>query len=399
MKPRLNTDKSIQPGHTESTAVETSSRARSRKDDSLSVRIRFRDPKSLRSLLNFSPSDDTSSLQDLSDLDEELNEALQGQSQVPTFMVTLKYRSKALPPPSLSSTNAQKPKSHTSIIYKPVPKNIVPIIEREMSQVDCDDDFGVVEKVVFSLKDPLSAGRIKIPVKSNRCIHFECFDFDTFCIFNKIPQGVLNLTKKDMSKRSYQRLANHHEAVTKESKNSQTPQKLKHEFITIIDDPTPIRRHSLPTYKCPLCDLDFVLAELYFSNLLNYFVKTIPPNIDKVELFECNSYRPIEDIRIPQSGATGHDDDQLVIISSDDELDTKIKHEGSNRKDVGLDDTLADDTENLLDDGLDELFLSLGSHNYGTFDSNASPRLGSVLYNSNEVESGSGSWNDPVTLD
>lgn len=370
------------------------------KADSHSVRIRFKDPNTLRSLIHFDDTDDTGSgpdLPDLSDLDEELNEALHN----PTFMVKLNYRKKLPALSSVPSSSARKAKKPTPTMYKSVPKNIVPIIEHEMSQVDCDDDFGVVEKVVFSLKDPLSASRIKIPVKSNRCIHFECFDFDTFCMFNKIPQGVLNLTKKDMSKRSYQRLANHHEAVAKEHKNRKAPQQqLKHEFITIIDDPTPIFRHSLPTYKCPLCDLDFVLAELYFSNLLNYFVKTIPSNIDKVELLECNSYRPIEDSKIPTSSSTESDGDHLVILSSDDELDSKIKHEATSQKNNDQnDDTLADDTDNLLDDGLDELFLSLGSHNHAAFDSGASRHFDTNPQNSEEVEFGSGSWNDPVTLD
>lgn len=60
-------------------------------------------------------------------------------------------------------------------------------------------------KVKLSLLDPISLQRIKIPLRSTQCAHLECFDLETFLIFNKhsprsflkcpICHQVLGITK------------------------------------------------------------------------------------------------------------------------------------------------------------------------------------------------------------
>lgn len=68
-----------------------------------------------------------------------------------------------------------------------------------------DEDIGKIEKMIFSLKDPLSATKISLPVKSTICIHFECFDFDNFCKFSHIPEGIKYVCRKDLVKKNFEK--------------------------------------------------------------------------------------------------------------------------------------------------------------------------------------------------
>ncbi|KAK6463588.1 hypothetical protein DFJ63DRAFT_125695 [Scheffersomyces coipomensis] len=117
-------------------------------------------------------------------------------------------------PSQLPSSPVKKPVSQGPELsgYKPVPSNIAPILQYELNKLNSFDDatqsqnpdeIMVAEKLIFSLKDPLSATKIKLPVKSSSCIHFECFDFETFCLFNKISSQVQSVLKHDLSRKNF----------------------------------------------------------------------------------------------------------------------------------------------------------------------------------------------------
>lgn len=88
--------------------------------------------------------------------------------------------------------------------YKWIPVNIVPFLQQEVGG-DGDEDLGF-DKFTFSLQDPLTKTRITIPVKSQYCVHIECFDFDTFCLFNKILQGHKNILRKALLQKNVESL-------------------------------------------------------------------------------------------------------------------------------------------------------------------------------------------------
>ncbi|KAK6459406.1 uncharacterized protein RJT20DRAFT_15748 [Scheffersomyces xylosifermentans] len=271
--------------------------------------------------------------------------------------------------------------------YKQVPKNILPMIERELG--DLNDDFAVVDKIVFSLMDPLGASRIKLPVKSNRCIHFECFDFENFCIFNKIPPGIQKVIKKDLSKKNYQKLV---EAKMKDQNKS----KPDNDYITIISDPKAYTARFIapvsPIYKCPLCDRAFPLHELSISDAYNYFVKTTPKEAQRVELLDMNRFKVLVDTRASEGV-----EDEVIVLSSDSEDEEIIKAGKSSMSPANgyelydiydkyisnalNDDVETDEDDGLLDDGLDEEIVRLSNSDYGKY------------------TRGGSSWDDPLTID
>lgn len=80
--------------------------------------------------------------------------------------------------------------------YKILPRNVSPIVRNELHSIE--DEFAPVDRMVFSLRDPLGGGRINLPVKSTSCIHFQCFDYENFCLFNKISTATKEITRRNL---------------------------------------------------------------------------------------------------------------------------------------------------------------------------------------------------------
>ncbi|ABN68016.2 zinc finger protein, MIZ type [Scheffersomyces stipitis CBS 6054] len=262
--------------------------------------------------------------------------------------------------------------------YKPVPKHILPMIEQEIGAMN--DEFAIVDKFIFSLKDPLGASKIKLPVKSMYCIHFECFDFNNFCLFNKIPPGVKLLVKKDLAKKSFESI----------KLRKRVHKEVKSEYVTIISDPKAYTAKFIapmgPIYKCPICDRSFPLSELVMGDAYNYFVKSTPVDAERVELLDMNRYKVLDDKRIPKAV-----EEEIIVLSDDDDdnnngivnanYDDKVN---ANQADTvglaSLQNLSYDSGDDLFDDGLDEEILNLSESDYQRFGQGSS-------------------YDDPVTID
>lgn len=76
-------------------------------------------------------------------------------------------------------------------------------------------------------------------------------------------------------------------------------------------------QHHFPTYKCPVCNRAFLLNQLFISDVLNYFVKTTPMDIDRIELRDMVKYRIVDEKEmvkeVPQ--------ENVVVLSDDDNSD------------------------------------------------------------------------------
>lgn len=252
--------------------------------------------------------------------------------------------------------------------YRPIPKNIIPLLQNELLDLNDDEDLGIIDKMIFSLIDPLSASRIKLPVKPTKCIHFECFDYETFCLFNKIPTSIVKFIKSEMINKNLTRLKNINNTKPKPKK---VPVKQQKDYIEIIDEPKFYNNPNikskfiapiLPNYKCPLCDQKFFLSDLEIYDSFNYFLKFTPKNTNRVELVDMNKYRVIDDSSLP---ATNNDEDLIVL--SDHESDIEIQKQKSPNPQATFD-----------DDSLDKAMLGISNH----------------LFN----HTASGSWDDPIEL-
>lgn len=301
--------------------------------------------------------------------------------------------------------------------YRTIPKNLTEIIKKELT--NDDEDIGMIEKMIFTLKDPLSAIKISLPVKASICMHFECFDFETFCIFNKIPEGIKYVTRKDLVKKNYEMKKYDKERNELREKLRQQPrnsrsinlqlQKLQRNLTipayTAKFNPYSFPSPKVPSYKCPICDRLFALHQLYISDAYNFFVKTTPLDINRVELVDMIKYRILDDrpaSMIPLGKNGGGEEEEIIVLSDeeDDEFDSDSNRNG-NRNGNGNGNGIhgngsgtgtgtgtvkesnrhtpnklynRDNSEDIFDDGLDQELLSLGTK-------------------------GIGSWDDPVTLD
>lgn len=381
---------------------------------------------------------------DLLSLDMELNKILSSTTTAPTnnetqsgAEVKVKQEIKKEDPVRKGSSNEPE--------YRTIPKNLTTIIQKEL--LNDDEDIGMIEKMIFSLKDPISATKISLPVKSTMCMHFECFDFENFCMFSHIPDGIKYVCRKDLVKKNFEKKKTEKreqeilERIRKQGEKKipenelwrkqlyEVSEKMKHQrkgsklykslnselqFIMnkmVIPQYTanfspyaaaqpPAGRFAptnYPTYKCPICDRMFSLNQLYISDAYNFFVKTTPREVNRVELVDLIKYRILDD-RTTSRGP--QDQEQEVIVLSDDEdeegeeNDEKddgpvpenghgphfagrsetIKSELHERKEKGNEVYNRNSSEELFDDGLDEELLSLGTK-------------------------GIGSWEDPVTIE
>lgn len=335
---------------------------------------------------------------DLSSLDLELNKALSSSNTLPSSEINYKA-----PPTSQGTQIINKSNTKTaedkSAGYRTIPKNLISIIKKELGDVgDTDDDLGMIEKMVFTLKDPLSASKIGLPVKSNLCHHFECFDFENFCIFNKIPTGVKNLIKKDLAKRNLDLKKS--EKVSKLNLTGYTkyegPGVTPSNPLNVIQFPSftpsiknykqPFAQPKIPTYKCPVCNVSFALNQLYISDVFNFFVKTTPKHIDRIELMDMVKYKIIDDSKANWSttkSRVSHEPEEVVILSDDDGEDPPTQPSIHQHENTQIDPQMLESTDDVFNDGLDNELLRLSSiHEYAS-----------------DGYQGRGSWEDPVTLD
>lgn len=252
--------------------------------------------------------------------------------------------------------------------YKRVPPNLHSMLYREFvllfedAEDDNDDgDFSMIEKVVFSLKDPYSSRKIHVPVKATICRHFECFDFDTFCEYHKVPMIIKKQLKKDLVSR---RLEVKEKTLLLEKHLRKNGGKLPLNYSPLSKSEQVyhfnVYNKTPPLYKCPICDQKFGIKQLYISDLFNYFVKMSPKEAARVELIDKDRYRVMDDSAVPQSlsPVPGKSTEEIFeVLELDEESSKEAEH--------SLDD---------LNDGQDEAILGL-----------AVPPAGS--------------WDDPVTID
>lgn len=313
----------------------------------LTVSIKL-DPEKLRQALDMNISDSDS---DLWSLDQELNKNL------------LELTQALSQDPKTAEKNDQQPPKNESVsdLYRTIPQNLRTTIDRELGE-----DLGMIEKMIFTLKDPITATRIRLPVRSTSCAHFECFDFDNFCEFTKIPAGVKAFIRKDLVKRGLE-LKRYEKLIQKDAGRRKLPpppqwlQPIHHAYLP-----------NIPTYKCPVCDTAFPLHQLYISDVFNFFVKFTPSYVHRIEITDRIKYRIIEDEKEPSTSAACED----IVVLSDDDDEAEVKTEPTTSNSTYSNHStslpLSDD---VFDDGLDEQLALLPQ------------------------EQGSGTWNDPVTVD
>lgn len=252
--------------------------------------------------------------------------------------------------------------------YKRVPPNLHSMLYREFVLLfedtkddDDESEFSMIEKVVFSLKDPYSSRKIHVPVKATICRHFECFDFDTFCEYHKVPMITKKQLKKDLVSR---RLEVKEKTLLLEKHLRQNGGQLPRNYAPLSKSEQVyhfnVYNKTPPLYKCPICDQKFGIKQLYISDLFNYFVKMSPKDAARVELIDKDRYRVMDDSVVTQSMSPipGMKKEEVFEILDDESLDQQAQESS-------LDD---------LNDGQDEAILGLS----------APP---------------AGSWDDPVTID
>ncbi|KAF3987776.1 hypothetical protein FT663_03679 [Candidozyma haemuli var. vulneris] len=322
---------------------------------------------------------------DLSSLDDELNHALSSTNTVPTQLVTSPRKEpepqrKPFQPPlpmhKLLPTLYKPIKLKTSPAppgYRNIPPNLVCAIQRELNTFfdtggDDQDDLEVVGKIVFSLKDPYSATKIALPVKATTCRHFECFDFDNFCTFSKMPAGIRHSLRKSLVSKSHdarrleQLFLKQQKLISEGALSFKAPglvypsfSEHGQMFFSEVYCRTP------PLYKCPLCDEKFGLKQLYISDIFNFFVKTTPRTISKIELVETDRYKLIDEDTPVKEERTETPD--VVVLSEDESDDGEVKKESAVNKSFSAED---------FNDGLDDMLTKISQDD--------------------------GTWNNPVTL-
>ncbi|KAI5965847.1 uncharacterized protein KGF55_001210 [Candida pseudojiufengensis] len=158
----------------------------------------------------------TAFTEELRKIDDEINKILkqpENQAQMTTF------------DNSQVSNNTQT-STQSGQEYKILPSNVLSVLEDEIKELNPDeekeeDDEFLIDKIIFSLKDPLGGSRIKLPVKSLHCKHFDCFDFENFCLFNKLPEMIKDLTKKTLFRQNYEKLSRNQQKVQQQQQPQQ----------------------------------------------------------------------------------------------------------------------------------------------------------------------------------
>ncbi|KAL6018067.1 hypothetical protein ACI3LY_001361 [Candidozyma auris] len=330
---------------------------------------------------------DTDDESDLSSLDEELNQALSSTTTMPTQPVTSPKKepepvSKPYHPPipmhKLLPTLYKPVKLRSTPAppgYRQIPPNLVCAIQRELNMFfdtgDNDKDaLEVVNKVIFSLKDPYSATKIKLPVKATTCRHFECFDLDNFCTFSKMPSGIRHTLRKSLVQKSHdarrleQLFLKQQKLIAEGALSFKAPglvypsfSEHGQMFFSEVYSRTP------PLYKCPLCDEKFGLKQLYISDIFNFLVKTTPRSVTRIELVETDKYKIIDEDTPAQDEKTATPD--VVVLSEDESDEGEVKKEKTAPANKSF-------SAEEFNDGLDDMLTHLSPED--------------------------GTWNNPVTL-
>lgn len=261
--------------------------------------------------------------------------------------------------------------------YKSVPANIAPILQSELPGFQDEDDDGIkIESMIFSLKDPLGGSKIKLPVRSRFCLHFECFDYENFCLFYKIPTSIKDITRKNLIQHNFDELARRKNSSQSSSQGSQKQsgrqatyqqiipyqanfgsdynsplviQQLKlSPYVKIVDNPLPGDNYtssfiapgyqSCPFYSCPICSTKFPLNALLISDAFNYFVRITSPLAEGIELVGLEKYRSMGETETNSSGRStaAINDAHVLMISSDDEEDEKERQESATKQKMKL---------------------------------------------------------------
>lgn len=418
---------------------------------------------------------------ELSSLDYELNQALQNDeggevNQSDSFKVSFRYPSPKRETPSLgmtltqnslespltspasalsaplkvekvqsvdleensnNTTSSASPTTKDLAGYRTIPPNLIIILKREFGLLnETAEELSMIEKIIFTLRDPLSTTKIRLPVKAIVCNHFECFDFDNFCLFNHLPTGIKNVLRKDLIKRSNdlkkrdKKLTNKNKDLNKMDVISLTKSFIYQPNFNTLSNLS----NTYPMYKCPICNKSFELNQLFISDIFNYFIKTTPIDIDRIELRDMIKYRIVDDEVTGTNHRNKTEETEEIILLSDDETEeedntteprTKMKKEqefgGSTLKREFPDFNPLDPTENGrkqfkgstpgFDTDLED-DLPIGQRYQDEFDSSNGfnwvyHKKNQFEWNSNHQQSskpqdeynGSGSWEDPVTLD
>lgn len=388
----------------------------------MNVKIRL-SPTTLRNLTE-EPEPEYDDDSELSALDHELNKALfedsdkENQQKEPNYNVTLKYslspeRSFKLSPNSPTTSPAassntyikQEPEptktNNTKVrqpTYRTIPPNLIMILKREFGLLnETVEEMNMIEKIIFTLRDPLTTTKIRLPVKSIICQHFECFDFDNFCLFNHLPMGIKNVLRKDLIRRSNdlkkrdKMLATQSQEFNKMDIYSLTKRFIYQPNFNTLSNLS----QNYPMYKCPICNKSFELNQLFISDIFNYFIKTTPMNIDRIELRDMIKYRIVEE------EYTKETDEEEVIVLSEEENDTNTTDPApQNSKEHHRDHNSDHSDHNSIGEPLGgRSKLNSSRSNSDDFSSDDSFEQAYKRYASQHDYTGSGSWEDPVTLD
>lgn len=276
-----------------------------------------------------------------------------------------------------------QPRSPPPPGFRNIPPNLVHAIQRELhffSDQNNDDDVEVIGKMAFSLKDPIARTKIKLPIKATTCRHFECFDFNNFCLFYGLPPGIKHGLKSSMLMQSKQSRETEAIFYKQQSQIAEGKMLLKSPGLVFPQFSehgqmffTDVYCRTPPLYKCPLCDEKFGLKQLYISDIFNFFVKTTPAHITRIELVENDRYKIIEEETIEKS------EEKHDVVDLDDDDDSTEQDEVNHEIDVkslktnGSEIIRMSMTADDFNDGLDDVLLGL--------------------------KQGDGSWHHPLTLD
>ncbi|KAI3406658.2 hypothetical protein KGF56_000504 [Candida oxycetoniae] len=345
--------------------------------------------------------------------------------------------------PSLSSSSQSQQRA-TNIVHssenntrhKQLPPNIIPLLEAELKvfeedEENDDEDEAQVDKVIFSLKDPLGGTRITFPVKSQFCKHFECFDYYNFCLFNKLPASTQAVTKRNILKQNYEKLSRK-TGIKKETAKNQgsvmqpqlKPLDLKSKslqeinlpsYVTILNSPKSEYTSKFispgfkncPLYTCPICDTKFPLGALVVSDVFNYFVKMTSSQIERIELVGFEKYRPIGDIEptFQGNGNNNGNEENLILISSDDDDDDdddegEVGEDEDEEEEGEENNNINDNDETISHDAREKMAMG----NLLTYDNNSGwrpPFYGTAFrpwYRKPSEDEGT-SWDNPLVLD
>lgn len=346
---------------------------------------------------------ETDSDGELSCLNDELHKVLTSTTSIPTQKSPTLQLSSFDPNSRLLQNylpllcKQAQPRSPPPPGLKNIPPNLVNAIQREFSfftESSTDDVVEVVGRMVFSLKDPIARTKIRLPIKATTCKHFECFDFYNFCLFYGLSTGTKNGLKTNLLMQS--KVSRETEELFYKQQRQMAEGKILMKTMGLVLPHfsehgqmffTDVYNRTPPLYKCPLCDEKFGLKQLYISDVFNFFVKTTPMHVTKIELVQNDRYKIIEE-ETGDKCDNSHDvvdldDDESSSDDNSNELDEDmpicaVMRQSYRKEDPGTPITSKLDSNRSMtsedfDDGLDEALL--------------------------ELKQGDGTWLHPLTFD